>query len=130
MDSKHLRRKRDGVVAAQRLCLEATRRRGRIAFIGECEDDLRVRVGPDFIRNGYALYGSWYYSRRDVDAVLKVIEDSPLVEHSISHALPVSRVQEAFELFASHRMAKVVSKPCEWPLRTAACSRDNCMWVD
>jgi threonine dehydrogenase-like Zn-dependent dehydrogenase len=102
-----------GVVAAQRVCLEATRRRGRIAFVGECDDELPVRVSPDLIRNGYRLYGSWYYNRRDVAPVLRVIQESPLIGHLISHVLPMSRIQEAFELSASHRTAKVILKPWE-----------------
>jgi threonine dehydrogenase-like Zn-dependent dehydrogenase len=102
-----------GVVAAQRVCLEATRRRGRIAFVGECEDELCVRVSPDLIRTGQALYGSWYYNRQDVNAVLRVIQESPLIEHLISHVLPMSAVQEAFELSASQQTAKVILKPWE-----------------
>lgn len=102
-----------GAVAAQRVCIEATRRRGRIAFVGECEDELRIRVSPDLIRNGFHVVGSWYYNISDTAAVLKVIQGSPLLDLLVSHVLPMSRIHEAFELSASHQTAKVLLKPWE-----------------
>ena len=102
-----------GAVAAQRVCIDATRRRGRIAFVGECEDELSIRVSPDLIRNGLTVVGSWYYTITDVASVMKVIAESPLIERLISHVLPMSRIQEAFELSASHETAKVILKPWE-----------------
>ena len=36
----------------QRLCIDATRRKGQVAFIGECSDDLAIKVSPDMIRKG------------------------------------------------------------------------------
>jgi len=102
-----------GAVAAQRVCIDATRRRGRIAFVGECEDELSIRVSPDLIRSGFTVVGSWYYNIADVAAVMKVIAESPLVERLISHVLPMSKIQEAFELSASHETAKVILKPWE-----------------
>jgi len=103
-----------GVAAAQRVCLEATRRRGRVAFVGECyEEQLTITVSPDLIRTGLTVVGSWYYNIADVAAVLRVIERSPLLDHLVSHVLPMSRIQEAFELSASHECAKVILKPWE-----------------
>ena len=31
-----------GRVSSERLCIDATRRRGRVAFVGECQDDLTI----------------------------------------------------------------------------------------
>ena len=102
-----------GAVAAERLCLEATRRRGRVAFVGECNADLAIRVSPDLIRKGLTVAGSWHYNRTDFPAVMKIIRESPLIDLLISHVLPMSSIQEAFELSASHRTAKVILKPWE-----------------
>src|SRR6266542_2842684 len=44
-----------GTVAAQRLCVDATRRRGQVAFVGECGEDLTLRASPDLIRKGLTL---------------------------------------------------------------------------
>ena len=86
-----------GVVAAQRLCIDATRRRGQVAFIGECNDELPIRVSPDMIRKGLTIHGSWHYNLNDYPKIMQVIQQSPLIGQLISHVLPMSRIQEAFE---------------------------------
>jgi threonine dehydrogenase-like Zn-dependent dehydrogenase len=103
----------NGVVAAQRLCIEATRRKGKVAFVGECNDELPIRVSPDMIRKGLTIIGSWHYNLTCFPAIMKVIRESPLIDLLISHVLPMSRIQEAFELSASHETAKVILKPWE-----------------
>jgi threonine dehydrogenase-like Zn-dependent dehydrogenase len=102
-----------GAVAAQRVCLEATRRRGRIAFVGECHEPLPITASPDLIRNGFTLHGCWHYNRQHVSAILQVIERSPLTELLVSHVLPMGKIREALELSASHKTAKVLLKPWE-----------------
>ncbi|MCX7597623.1 MAG: zinc-binding dehydrogenase [Armatimonadetes bacterium] len=102
-----------GAVAAQRLCIEATRRRGRVAFVGECHDELPIRVSPDLIRKGLTVIGSWHYNLSAYPRLMKVIQGSPLIDLLISHVLPMSHIQEAFELSASHKTAKVILKPWE-----------------
>lgn len=100
-----------GNVKAQRLCIDATHRRGRVGFIGECYEDLALSISPDMIRKGLTLIGSWHYKLDDYSRVMQVIQESPLVDRLISHVLPMSRIQEAFELSASHQTAKVMLNP-------------------
>jgi len=103
-----------GVVPAQRLCVDATRRRGSVAFVGECSDEaLDITVSPDLIRKGLTLFGSWHYNRNVFPKVMDVIERSPVIEQLISHVMPMGRIQEAMELSASHDTAKVILKPWE-----------------
>jgi L-iditol 2-dehydrogenase len=102
-----------GVVAAQRLCIDAVRRRGQLTFVGECNDDLAIRASPDMIRKGLTIRGSWHYNLSLFPKIMQVIQRSPVVEQLISHVLPMSQVQEAFELSASHQTAKVLLKPWE-----------------
>lgn len=103
-----------GLVPAQRLCVDATRRRGSVAFVGECQDDaLKITVSPDLIRKGLTLIGSWHYNRNVFPKVMQVIQRSPVIEQLISHIMPMSRIQEAMELCASHDTAKVILKPWE-----------------
>jgi L-iditol 2-dehydrogenase len=102
-----------GNVQAERLCIDATRRKGKVAFIGECGDDLAIRVSPDMIRKGLTLIGSWHYNLSDFPSVMKVIQESPLIDLLVSHVIPMSRIQEAFELSASHETAKIILKPWE-----------------
>lgn len=102
-----------GNVQAERLCIDATRRKGKVAFIGECGEDLPIRVSPDLIRKGLTLIGSWHYNLKDYPSIMKVIRESPLIGLLISHVLPMSKIQEAFELSASHQTAKIILKPWE-----------------
>jgi L-iditol 2-dehydrogenase len=102
-----------GVVAAQRLCIDATRRKGKVAFVGECNDDLPIRISSDMLRKGLTLIGSWHYNLNVYPDVLQVIQRSPDIDKLISHVLPMSRVQEAFETSASHETCKILLKPWE-----------------
>ena len=100
-----------GNVHSQRLCIDATRRRGRVAFIGETNDLLAIRISPDMIRKGLTLVGSWLYNMADYPKVMQVIQESPLIDLLISHVMPMSQIQEGFELLASGQCAKVVINP-------------------
>ncbi len=100
-----------GNINAERLCIHATRRKGKVAFVGECHDNLAIQVSPDMIRKGLTLIGSWHYNLLDFPKVMQVIQESPLIDLLISHVLPMSAIQEAFELSASHETAKIILQP-------------------
>jgi threonine dehydrogenase-like Zn-dependent dehydrogenase len=100
-----------GTVAAERLCIDATRRRGQVALVGECSEDLPIRVSPDMIRKGLTVHGSWHYNLSDYPLIMHVIQESPLIDLLVSHVMPMSRVGEAFELSASHTCAKILLEP-------------------
>jgi len=102
-----------GTVPAQRLCIDAVRRRGQVAFVGECGEPLAIRASPDLIRKGITLHGSWHYNMNLYPQVVEVIRRSPVVERLVSHVLPMSRIQEAMELSASRECAKILLKPWE-----------------
>jgi len=100
-----------GNVQAERLCIDATRRKGQVAFVGECNNDLAIRISPDMIRKGLTLIGSWHYNLSLFPQIMQVIQHSPLVDRLISHVLPMSEIQQAFELSASRQTAKVILDP-------------------
>jgi threonine dehydrogenase-like Zn-dependent dehydrogenase len=102
-----------GDVQAERLCIDATRRKGKIAFIGECYNDLKLRVSPDMIRKGLTLIGSWHYNLNDYPKIVQIIQESPLIDQLTSHVIPMSQIQAAFELSASHATAKIILHPWE-----------------
>jgi threonine dehydrogenase-like Zn-dependent dehydrogenase len=93
------------------LCIDATRRRGRVAFVGESMDELTIRISPDMIRKGLTVVGSWLYNQGDYPKVMQVIQQSPLIDLLISHVMPMSQIQQALELLASGQSAKVVVNP-------------------
>ncbi|NLT73497.1 MAG: zinc-binding dehydrogenase [Chloroflexi bacterium] len=100
-----------GTVAAERFCIDATRRRGQVAFVGECYASLPIQISPDMIRKGLTIHGSWHYNMNLFPKVMQVIERSPLVGELISHTFPLSAAQQALELTASNQTAKVILKP-------------------
>ncbi|MHB0876107.1 MAG: zinc-dependent alcohol dehydrogenase [Anaerolineae bacterium] len=102
-----------GYVPAERLCIDATRRKGKVAFVGECSDDLALRVSPDLLRKGLTIIGSWHYNLRLFPQIMQVIEQSPVIDLLASHVLPMSGIQEALALSASPEHAKILLKPWE-----------------
>lgn len=102
-----------GSVQAHRFCIDATRRRGKVAFIGECSAETVIRVSPDLIRKGLTLIGSWHYNLNYFRFIMKIIQESPLIALLISHIIPLSRIQEAMGISASHQSAKIILKPWE-----------------
>lgn len=102
-----------GNTAAERLCIDAARRRGQVTFIGECFNPLTIWTSNDLIRKGLTLRGSWHYNLADYPKIMQIIQRSPLIDLLISHVMPMSQIQEALELSATHETAKVILRPWE-----------------
>jgi L-iditol 2-dehydrogenase len=102
-----------GTVGAQRLCIDVSRRKGQIALIGECGEDLSIKASPDFIRKGILMLGQWHYNLNGISKIMKVICESPVVEKLITHVFPMSKIQEAMEISATHNCGKIILKPWE-----------------
>ena len=100
-----------GQVSSERLCIDATRRRGRVAFVGECRQELTITVSPDLIKKGLTVVGSWLYNMGDYPKVMKVIRQSPLIDLLISHQLPMSQLNTGFGLLSRGEAAKIVVDP-------------------
>jgi len=101
-----------GNPAAHRLDIDAVRRKGKVAFVGECSQDTAIRISPDMIRKGLSLIGSWHYNLEDYPQLLKVIRaNTQKIDQLITHRFPMSRVQEAWELQLTGGCAKVVLDP-------------------
>jgi L-iditol 2-dehydrogenase len=100
-----------GIAQVERLCIDATRRKGKVAFIGECMDRLSIRISPDMIRKGLTLLGSWHYNLNEFPNVMQVIQQSPLIDLLITHKFPMSCVQDAFECAISRKSAKIILDP-------------------
>jgi len=101
-----------GAPAAHRICIDAARRKGHVSFVGE-GGDTTIRASNDMIRKGLTLHGAWHYNLARFPQIMKVIQESPVVEKLISHVMPMSKIQEAFELAASRENAKIILRPWE-----------------
>jgi threonine dehydrogenase-like Zn-dependent dehydrogenase len=103
-----------GNVQAHRLCINATRRRGTIAFVGQSgTNDTVLHVSPDLIGKGLRLAGAWHYNLNQFPGLMKVIEGSSLLDLLISNIFPMSEIQQAFETSASQDSSKIILKPWE-----------------
>jgi len=102
-----------GVPAAQRLQVDATRRKGQVSFVGE-GGDVAIHVSNDMIRKGLTLRGIWHWNLGDTPRMMQVIRKcADLLDKHITHIFPMSRVQEAFELQLTGECGKVLLHPWE-----------------
>ena len=101
-----------GVVAAHRLCIDATRRLGKIAFVGESQAETPLVISPDMIRKGLTLIGSWHYKLKDTLTLMRIIQDvGPQLEQLITHRFALDDVQLAWETQVGGNCGKVLLKP-------------------
>lgn len=82
-----------------------------MAIVGESGDDLTIKASRDLIRKGLTIKGSWLYNRTDYTKVMRVIQESPLIDQLISHEMPMREIQDAFEILAKGEAAKIVVNP-------------------
>ena len=98
------------VPAAQKLAIQATRRRGQVAFVGwggHIEMD-------NMIPQGLTLHGIWHWNLTFTHRFMRLIADCrDLIDQQITHTFPLSRVQEAWELQMTGNCGKVLLNPWE-----------------
>jgi L-iditol 2-dehydrogenase len=100
-----------GAAPAQRLLIDAARRKGQVSFVGEA-GDLTIKVSDDLIRKGLILRGIWHYNLADTPRIMEVIRKSGrLLDRQITHRFPMSQVQKAFELQLTGECGKIVLYP-------------------
>jgi L-iditol 2-dehydrogenase len=100
-----------GAASAQRLLIDATRRRGQVAFIGEA-GELSIHVSNDMIRKGLTLHGSWHWNLTDAPRLMQVIRASrDRIDRLITHRFPMSQVRDAWELQKTGNCGKVLLYP-------------------
>ncbi|MFH1572064.1 MAG: zinc-binding dehydrogenase [Gemmatimonadota bacterium] len=100
-----------GAAPAHRLMVDALRRRGAGAFVGE-GGEFPLAASRDMIRKGLALHGVWHYNLGDTPAILEVIAAATAqLDRLITHRFPMSRVQEAWELQVTGACGKVMLDP-------------------
>lgn len=102
-----------GVPPAQRLMVDAVRRRGEVAFVAE-SGEFTLKVSNDMIRKGIDIHGIWHWNLADAPRMWETIRKAaPLLDLQITHRLPMSRVQEAWELQLEGDCGKIILHPWE-----------------
>ena len=102
-----------GIPAAHRLCIDATRRKGHVAFVGECREQSFFTASNDMIRKGLTLHGVWHYNLAAYPRVMQVIRESPVIDKLVTHTYPIGDIQQAWATQASGQCGKVLLKPWE-----------------
>ena len=87
-----------GVAAAHRLCIDGTRRKGTVSFVGESgRNSTDLFISDDMIRKGLTLHGSWHYNLALTPKILQVIAaNTDKIDRLISHRFPLDRFHDAF----------------------------------
>ena len=102
-----------GAPAAQRLQIDAARRKGHVAFVGE-GGDLTITISSDMIRKGLTLRGVWHWNLADAPRMMQMVQHvGDLLDKQITHTFPMTRVQDAFELQLTGESGKVLLHPWE-----------------
>ena len=94
--------------AARRACLDVLSQRGVLVCIGHGEG-LDLTISPDLIGPERAVIGSEYFCYDELPRNLEYLrEHKDYLMQIITHRLPVSEIQRAFELFFAGNTGKVV----------------------
>jgi threonine dehydrogenase-like Zn-dependent dehydrogenase len=92
---------------ARLVCIQATRKWGRIVFLGEggtCD----FQPSPDIIHDQKTIYGSWVTNIwRMEELVERLVRWNLHPDKLITHRFPLDKVSEAYSLMASGKCGKV-----------------------
>ena len=92
---------------ARSTAIRATRKWGRIVFIGE-GDTVEINPSPDMIHDQKTLYGSWVTSTWLMEELVERLVRWELHPADIiTHRFPLTRAADAYELMASGKCGKV-----------------------
>ena len=101
-----------GSPTAHRFCIDALRRKGHLAFVGESSGETALSISRDMIRKGLELKGSWHYNMKGVYDIMRIISDNRLkINQLITHKFPIDEIQHAWETQVSGECGKVLIEP-------------------
>ncbi len=100
-----------GAPAAQRLLIDAARRKGHVSFVGEA-GPLEIRISDDMLRKGLTLHGCWHWNLLDTRRMMQLLRASAAkLDLLITHRFPMTRVKQAWELQLTGNCGKVLLDP-------------------
>jgi threonine dehydrogenase-like Zn-dependent dehydrogenase len=92
---------------ARLTCIQATRKWGKICFIGE-GGTVSFQPSPDIIHDQKTIYGSWVTNIwRMEELVERLVRWDIHPDELITHRFPLDRVSEAYSLMAAGNCGKV-----------------------
>lgn len=92
---------------ARLTCIQATRKWGKICFIGE-GGTVAFQPSPDIIHDQKTIYGSWVTSIWKMEELVeRIVRWKIHPEDLVTHRFPLEKAGEAYTLMASGRCGKV-----------------------
>jgi propanol-preferring alcohol dehydrogenase len=97
-----------GNQAAQNAALDATRRLGKVAFIGEARE-ATIRPSEQLIRKQLTLMGSWYFNIAEYAEIARTIRERRVpLDRLVTHEFGLDQAEEAFRRFDARETEKAV----------------------
>jgi threonine dehydrogenase-like Zn-dependent dehydrogenase len=97
-----------GSPAAQNVALDAARRLGSVAFIGESRETT-INPSDQMIRKLLTVIGGWYFATWEYPEIASFIVDRRLpVDKLITHRFDLDAADEAFRMFHARETEKAV----------------------
>ena len=95
----------------QRICIDGTRRKGHVAFVGE-SDKLTLNISDDLIRKGLSVHGSWHWNLNDKEKMMDTIRDNRHhIAKLVTHRFSLPEAEKAFQLQLTGNCGKVLLHP-------------------
>ena len=92
---------------ARLVCIQATRKWGKICFVGE-GGTVAFLPSPDIIHDQKTIYGSWVTSIWKMEELVeRIVRWNIHPEDLVTHRFPLEKAGEAYALMASGRCGKV-----------------------
>lgn len=102
-----------GQIHYMELLMEATRRKGGVAFVGEA-GQFPIAISDQMIRKGLTLHGIWHWNLQDAGAMLQMIgEVGPSLDLMITHHFPFGEIEKAWQLQMTGACGKIIIHPNE-----------------
>ena len=93
---------------AQNAALDATKRLGTVAFIGESRETT-IRPSDQLIRKQLTVIGSWYFNIAEYDEIARAIVAKKVpLEKLVTHTFSLDEAAIAFQMFDERKTEKAV----------------------
>lgn len=97
-----------GSPAGQNTALDAARKRGAVAFVGESRST-EINPSDQIIRKLLTVVGGWYFPLGEWDEIVRLVLGQRMaVENLVTHRFPLTSAEEAFRAFDQRETEKAV----------------------
>lgn len=97
-----------GSPPGQNLALDAARKRGAVAFVGESRAT-EINPSDQIIRKLLTVVGGWYFPRYEWDEIARLVVDTRMpVERLVTHTFDLTDAAQAFAAFDRRETEKAV----------------------